>query len=162
MGFDCGFDIYPRLDPAKETDKRAYREFLDEVINTYKDANDKEGGREDGKVLQLPEDPGGRLSSKLYITFMVGEWPRMPASPERCNYFLRFSSKVSGRLTQCAEPYIRGVHRIARRHFGSEDPTKRSGYYNWSEVYEADEKLKALASGQEQVGQSANGGEGQL
>ncbi|KAK3935954.1 hypothetical protein QBC46DRAFT_346097 [Diplogelasinospora grovesii] len=73
MGFDCGFDIFP---------------------NTY----DEERRREDGKVLQLPGDRGIFLS-KHYIQLMVGECPKMPANPDLCDYFLRFSSKVSGGLT---------------------------------------------------------------
>jgi hypothetical protein len=51
-------------------------------------------------------------SDKVYIWFMIGE------CPDRCDYFLRFSSKISGRLTTPAEPYIRSVHKIAKKHFG--------------------------------------------
>ncbi|KAK4040563.1 hypothetical protein C8A01DRAFT_35426 [Parachaetomium inaequale] len=97
----------------------------------------------------------------------------MPANPERCDYFLRFSSKVSGGLTQCTEPYIRSVHLIAEKYFGvrahwwhelndlDEDPRKWMGCYGWSEVNEADRKLEALGTGQEQGGQSGNDGDGQ-
>ncbi|KAK3364352.1 hypothetical protein B0T25DRAFT_426466, partial [Lasiosphaeria hispida] len=75
------------------------------------------GGREDGEVLQLPGDTG-TFPNKHYILFMVGECPSMPAKPDCCDYFLRFSFKISGRLTACAEPYIRDVHLIAKNHFG--------------------------------------------
>lgn len=91
---------------------------------------------------------------KFHIWFMVGECPRMPSNPARCNYFLRFSSKVSGGLTTAAEPYIRDVHKIAERHFGSrvhfwhelnetEDERQR-GCYNWREVHAARKELMEL------------------
>lgn len=161
MGFGCGFDIFPRLDAANEAEKRAYQEFLDDIVNIYIFAYEKDGIRKDGKVLEFPEDSGG-LPSKGYIQFMVGECPSMPANPERCDYFLRFSSKISGSVTACAEPYIRGVYRIAKKHFGdrvrgwhemnemAEDPREWNGYYDWSEVREADRKLRALEAEQEQ------------
>ncbi|RYP25149.1 hypothetical protein DL765_000030 [Monosporascus sp. GIB2] len=156
MGFDCGFDIFPELEPT-EANKRAYQAFLDEIVDTYQNVYDKEGGREDGKVLQLPEDLGG-FPNKHYIQFMVGECPRMPANPDCCDYFLRFSSKVSGRLTACAEPYIKDVHQIAKKYFGDRvhfwhelnesGDEKQWGYYSWSEIYDAYEKLRALETGQ--------------
>lgn len=170
MGFDCGFDIFPRLDADNEADTCAYREFLDEIVSTYESAYVKDGRREDGKVLQLPDHSGDfqLFSSKEYIQFMVGECPRMPASPVRCDYFLRFSSKVSGGITACAEPYIKGVYRIAKKHLGdrvrwwhemnqmAEDPRKWRGYYDWSEVHEADRKLRALEAEQEKGWESGN------
>jgi hypothetical protein len=172
MGFDCGFDIFPRLDPANESDKRVYREFLDEIIDTYKDAYDTEGRRDDGKVLLLPGDPERGFRREDYIYFMVGECPRMPENPERCDYFLRFSSKVSGSLTQCAEPYIRSVSKIAKKHFGdrvhswhelndlADDPRKWMGCYDWSTIHEADEKLRALGTGQGDGGEPGSDADG--
>ncbi|KAK3898782.1 hypothetical protein C8A05DRAFT_46997 [Staphylotrichum tortipilum] len=159
MGFDCGFDIYPRLNPSNAADKQAYQAFLDDIMATYQDAHDSEGRREDGKVLQMPGDPDGKFYDKSYIYFMVGEWPRIPANAERCDYFLRFSSKVSGQLSACAEPYLRGVHQMAKQRFGvrvhwwhelndeAEDDRKWRGYYSWTEVYAASDELKALEAG---------------
>jgi hypothetical protein len=173
MGFDCGFDIFPTLDAADEADQRAYRGFLDEIVDKYQDVYDKEGRRKDGKVLQLPGDLGGNFSSNDYIFFMVGECPKMPANPERCDYFLRFSSKVSGSLTACAAPYIRNVHLIAKKYFGDrvhwwhglneldEDSRKCWGYYDWLAVHEADKKLRALGTAEGPGSQSGNDGDGQ-
>lgn len=160
MGFDCGFDIHPRLSPSNPADKQAYQAFLDDIIATYQSTYDSEGCREDGKVLQLPGDPAGIFAEDNYcISFMVGECPSMPARAERCDYFLRFSSKVSGRLW-CAEPYIRAVYRMAKRRFGgrvhwwdelndlAEDEREWGGFYNWTEVYAASKELKALEAGE--------------
>jgi hypothetical protein len=116
MGFDCGFDIYPRLE-ATASNKETYRRFLDEIIRTYENVYDKEGRTTDGKVLDIP--PNSHHSDNIYIWFMVGECPHIPANPDRCDYFLRFSSKVSGHLTTPAKPYITSVYKITKKYFGS-------------------------------------------
>jgi hypothetical protein len=157
MGFDCGFDIYPRLETTA-SNKETYRRFLDEIIRTYENVYDKEGRMTDGKVLDIPIN--SHHSDKIYIWFMVGESPHIPGNPNRCDYFLRFSSKVSGRLKTPAEPYIRSVYKIAKKYFGSRvhfwhemDETgdeRQWGYYDWQEVHDADRKLRELETGQEQ------------
>lgn len=78
----------------------------------------------------------------------------MPSNPDRCEYFLRFSSKVSGRLTAPARPYILNVYKIAKRHFGSRvhfwhemnetGDERQWGYYGWQEVHDAKKKLREL------------------
>ena len=156
MGFDCGFDIYPRLE-ATASNKETYRRFLDEIIRTYENVYDKEGRMTDGKVLDIP--PNSHHSDKIYIWFMVGECPHIPGNPDHCDYFLRFSSKVSGRLTTPAEPYIRSVYQIAKKYFGSRvhfwhemtetGDERQWGYYDWQEVHDADRKLRELETGQE-------------
>ena len=74
MGFDCGFDIYPRLE-ATASNKQTYRQFLDDVIRTYENVYDEAGRRTDGRILEIPtaSDHG----DKCYIRFMVGECPHM-------------------------------------------------------------------------------------
>jgi hypothetical protein len=103
MGFDCGFDIYLRLE-ANDSNKQTYRQFIEEIVQTYKDVYDEEGRRTDGKVLQLSEDSDHPDS--MHVSFMVGECPRIPYNHNHCDRFLRFSSKVSGNLTAPAKPYI--------------------------------------------------------
>jgi hypothetical protein len=88
-----------------------------ELIRIYGNVYDKEGRMTDGKVLDIPTN--SHHSDKIYIWFMVGECLHMPSNSDRCDYFLRFSSKVSGRLTTPAELYIRSVYQIAKKHFGS-------------------------------------------
>ncbi|RSM00581.1 hypothetical protein CEP52_009045 [Fusarium oligoseptatum] len=101
MGFDRGFDIYPRLEVTPEN-KEAYQRFLNEIIDTYKDTYDQRGIRTDSKVLEMPKDSDN--PDRAYIMFMVGECPHMPSSPDHCDHFLRFSSKISGSLTAPARP----------------------------------------------------------
>ncbi|UPK91944.1 hypothetical protein LCI18_002879 [Fusarium solani-melongenae] len=154
MGFDCDFDIYPRLEVTPEN-KAAYQRFLDEIIDIYKDTYDPRGRRDDGKVLEMPTD-SDHLDhfDKVNICFMVGECPHMPSDPERCNYFLRFSSKVSGGLTTPAEPYIRSEYKIAKEDFGSRvhswhelretGDERQWGWYDWQQIHDAEKELREL------------------
>lgn len=159
MGYDCGFDISPKLEVTTEN-KQVYQQFLDEIIETYQDVYDDEGRRDDGKILDLPNS--SKYSQKNLIQLMIGECPNMPSSPEWCNYFLRFSSKISGRLTTPAEPYIRAAHQIAKKHFGSRvhfwhelyegEEQKQYGIYGWDEVNAASRELRELGSENDQSG----------
>ena len=151
MGFDCGFDIFPRLD-ANDSNKEAYRQFVEEIIQTYENTYDKEGRRTDGKVLQTPIMSD--CDDSIYVSFMVGECPRIPYNHDHCDHFLRFSSKVSGHLTTPAKPYIISVHKIAKKYFGSRvhywhelcetEDERQWGCYSWQEVHDADTNLKNL------------------
>ncbi|KAH6617364.1 hypothetical protein F5144DRAFT_391346 [Chaetomium tenue] len=158
MGIDCGFDMFPRLDAGNASDRQAYREFLDEIVETYGDAYEEKGS-DVIKVLRLPaRDSGAEFPTNTYIYFRVGEGPKMPASPKRCNYFLRFSSKISGRQGH-AEPYIDGVYLIAQKHFGArvkwwhelndsgEDSRKWRGYYNWRRTTSGQGLFQGLSAG---------------
>lgn len=180
MGFDCGFDVCPRLEPTPEN-QETYRRFLDEIIERWQGVYDPGGCREDGKILEMPGEVSEHAKMECgrdqYIYFMVGECPGMPARPENCNFFLRFSSKVSGSLTAQARPYIGAVYLIAKAHFGSErvhfwhemnehdlgGPTQ-NGYYNWTQVYDARKEMRALLAKERegdvpQVAESLNPGE---
>lgn len=154
MGFECGFDVYPRLE-ANEPNKEAYRQFVEEIIQTYENTYDEGGRRTDGKVLEIPTDSDHH--DNVYVSFMVGECPHIPYNHDRCDYFLRFSSKVSGHLTTPAKPYIISVHKIAKKYFGSRvhfwhdlcetEDERQWGCYDWQEVHDADTKLRELESG---------------
>ena len=108
MGIDCGFDIYPPLERTKANQEQ-YELFLRKVLDTYGPPNGD--GAEQGdsnSVVRVNAE-----SEESYIEFEVGEYPQLP---RQCDHFLRFSSKVSGR--SLAEPYIRGVYKIAKQRLG--------------------------------------------
>ncbi|KAH7070216.1 hypothetical protein FB567DRAFT_598482 [Paraphoma chrysanthemicola] len=163
MGFDCGFDIYPRLE-ANESNKEAYGRFLEEITKKYENVHDKKGRRADGKILTTNCDDSAKPMDmdSIYIWFMVGECPRIPKSPEHCTYFLRFSSKVSGSLTTPAESYIKDVYKIAKTYFGSRvrfwhelnefgTEQQQYGYYDWNDIHDADKQLEALGTEAQQL-----------
>lgn len=65
------------------------------IIHMYGDVyNKKEGGQIDGKVLDVPT--GSDHPGRVLIQFMIGDCPYMPRDPKRCDYFLRFGSKILG------------------------------------------------------------------
>jgi hypothetical protein len=143
MGIDCGFDIYPPLERTKANQEQ-YELFLREVLDTYgpRDSDDAEQGN-GGSVVCVNAE-----SEESYIDFEVGEHPHLP---RRCEHFLRFSSKISGR--SLAEPYIRGVCKIAKRWLGHRvyfwheinefgPHIRHSGCYNWNEIHAARRKIR--------------------
>ncbi|KAL3294521.1 SET domain-containing protein 5 [Colletotrichum asianum] len=156
MGYDCGFDIYPQLE-ATERNIEKYERFRNAIIRKYENAFDPGSRHPDGKVLDILKESGSDFGTNYNISFLVGEIPHMPYAAQRCNYFLRFSSKVSGQLAAPAEPYIRQVFGIAKKYFGDrvrfwhdldEDISKDDcyGYYEWQEVIDAEEELRRLSN----------------
>jgi hypothetical protein len=142
MGIDCGFDIYPPLERTKANQEQ-YELFLREVLDVYgpRDGDDAEYG-DGGSVVRVNAE-----SEESYIDFEVGEHPHLP---RWCEHFLRFSSKISGR--SLAEPYIRGVYKIAKQRLGDRvyfwhemnefgPHIRHSGCYNWSEIHAARKKI---------------------
>jgi hypothetical protein len=129
------------------------------MLKKYGDVYDKKGRRPDGKILTTSVDVLATSMDvdSVYIWFIVGECPHIPKSPEHCDYFLRFSSKVSGSLTAPTESYINDVYEIAKTHFGSrvrfwhelnEFGTVRQqyGYCSWNDIHDAERKLKYLGT----------------
>lgn len=102
MGYDCGFELHPRLTNSA-ADQELHARFVVELFRTYED--------EDDRAMVSRQGPKG-----AYIVFEVGEHPWIPYNGE---YFLPFSSKVSGGLTREAEAYIKRICRIARKYFGA-------------------------------------------
>lgn len=149
MGYDFGFDIYPQLE-ATERNIEKYERFRNAIIRKYENAFDPGSHRPDGKVLDILKELGSDFGTNYNISFLVREIPHMPYAAQRCNYFLRFSSKVSGRLTTPAEPYIRQVFGIGKKYFWDrvrfwhdleEDISKEDcyGYHEWQELNDAEE-----------------------
>lgn len=121
MGIDAGFDMVPRLSRGV-VDRQNWNRFIDIVKEHYKN---------DTQVEFKPN----------YIVFKAGEHPRLPLE---CHKFLRFSSKIPGRIaaTTKAESYIDTVTRIARVNFGSRVQYWNEGvdqrrHYDWHEVHES-------------------------
>ncbi|KAF7546917.1 hypothetical protein G7Z17_g8094 [Cylindrodendrum hubeiense] len=150
MGIDCGFDIYPPLERT-DANKTRYELFLCEVLEAYglhlDDRTNPTVVADSDNVVRV-----NAASECSYIEFMVGEHPRIP---RRCQHFLRFSSKVSGRSV--AEPHIRIVYKIARQHLGDRvyfwhesnefgACILQRGCYNWNEIRAAERRIGELGS----------------
>jgi hypothetical protein len=111
MGYSFGFDIQPPLDPIHQINQDQYGRFIVELLDQY----DCDDGSLEQIACLVPRGTGA------YIEFEVGGRPAIPANPEMCQYFLRFSSRISGKQTQAAEPaVVRDVYRIAQGMFGEE------------------------------------------
>ena len=123
MGFDCGFDMVPRLENTEKDNKRRST-FLDEVRALYE------------------QDPVFQLRAN-FIEFEVGEHPLLPFEGHK---FLRFSSKISSASTGAAETYIRQVCRLARKHFGSQIQFWHELNEDYVSAYDWNEVRKSIKS----------------
>jgi hypothetical protein len=124
MGIDAGFDMVPRL--AKDAvDRHNWATFIGFIQEHYKD---------DDQVETKPN----------YILFKAGEHPMLPFEGHK---FLRFSSKITGRIASESrvEYYIHTVIRIAKIHFGSHVRCwMEVGHYNWSDVNDSIKSYKQV------------------
>jgi hypothetical protein len=154
MGFDCGFDIYPALEPTPSNQEK-YEHFIQEVMQTYSldDANPDSYLDSAERPAKLVSKPHGAI-----LEFKVGEYPFMPYNAHLCNYFLRFSSKVSSTSTELAEPFLEGVYKIAKRRFGSRvkwwhemdewgTKVQMYGFYDWTEIHRVRKELEIVLNG---------------
>ena len=113
--------MVPRLTRGL-VDRHNWDDFIRSILEMY------EG---DDKVEVKPN----------YIEFKAGEHPRLPFEGHK---FLRFSSKITGRIAYetGVENYIRAVTGMAKLHFGSRifswyEGDGPWGYYSWNEVNES-------------------------
>ena len=135
----CGFDIHPKLEPTEEN-KATYKKFIDQVIQTYKDTKDELCWGKDGYVLSVPGEPGS--VDNVHVRFVISnEQPRIPANPERCDYFMRCYCKVMGEPDRAGEQYVWGVRNIAKKYFG---PRVHSWTYKNKPPKETDKWLWAF------------------
>jgi hypothetical protein len=114
MGMDAGFDMVPHLSKGV-VDRHNWDRFYEGDI-------------------QVEVKPN-------YILFRAGEHPRLPFEGHK---FLRFSSKITGRIAsaQGVENFIETVASIAKIHFGSRvqdwnEVADQHGAYGWDEVRES-------------------------
>ncbi|KAK7424096.1 hypothetical protein QQX98_000706 [Neonectria punicea] len=121
MGVDAGFDMVPRLTKAA-VDQEVWERFIRSVKEHYEDDD--------------------RVEIKTnYLLFKVGEHPKLPFEGHK---FLRFSSKISGRIATESKvmDYIQTVYLLAKVDFGTRvrkwsEYSDQYGHYGWAEVNES-------------------------
>ena len=118
---DAGFDMVPHLSKGV-VDRHNWDRFINTIKSHY------EGH------IQVEVKPN-------YILFRAGEHPRLPFEGHK---FLRFSSKITGRIASATgvENFIATVTSIAQAHFGSRvqdwnEVADQHGAYGWNEVRES-------------------------
>jgi hypothetical protein len=140
MGVDEGFDIYPAL---KSSCQPLYDEFLIEILQKYEDAVHPVTGE---TLIRIVGEPG---AEDAHIYFQFGEGAIIPY---RCEYFLRFSSKLVRHDPEVAK-YLREVYMIAKEYFcdieywleGGQSYTyhaSETAPHDWRDVHKARQKLK--------------------
>ncbi|KAK0629491.1 hypothetical protein B0T17DRAFT_479046, partial [Bombardia bombarda] len=134
MGWDAGFDMVPALSKGI-VDSQNWGRFIDHTQKIYKD---------DPQVEVKPN----------YIEFKAGEHPCLPLEGQK---FLRFSSKVTGRIASTTNVwmYIRAVLKVSRLHFGSRvqswyEGDDQWGHYNWLDVQKSIRSYRQVSAGRAQ------------
>lgn len=133
MGFDCGFDISPCLEPSNEEQADKWARFVAAVLGHYEDI---ETDHSDTVIIHTG-----------FIEFNVGEHPLLPYDGTK---FRHFSSKISGGFTHEALPVIGQVCQLAKENFGDRiffwheciaDERNEHGvkdmFYGWTEVQDS-------------------------
>ncbi|RKK28818.1 hypothetical protein BFJ63_vAg6007 [Fusarium oxysporum f. sp. narcissi] len=140
--FECGFSIYPPLPPTPSNHFH-YALFLSRLRTTFSHRNHPS------------------ISNPLLITdadsafyyFTLPKYPKIPANPEHCNYFLSFrlSFGNGGLPRDVAVSHIMEVFFIAKEYFVERvrcwhemHRMRRNGYYTPTVVEEAEEEVRKL------------------
>ncbi|KAH8197076.1 hypothetical protein TruAng_008746 [Truncatella angustata] len=119
MGIDAGFDMVPRLSRGTE-DCLKWNNFID-LVKQFYDADEQ---------VEIGTHA---------IKFKAGEHPSLPVEGHK---FLRFSSKVSGRIARetGVEAFIQKVTIMAKASFGAriqfwDESDDQLGFYDWTSVH---------------------------
>ncbi|KAF5575923.1 set 5 [Fusarium pseudocircinatum] len=144
--YECGFSIYPPLPPTP-SNQSLYALFLTR--------------------LTFSSQTHPSISKPLLITdtdtafyyFALPKYPKIPANPEHCNYFLSFrlSFGNGGLPRNVAVAQVLEVFVIAKEYFGERVRywngmlrmrcNKQWGYYTLGDVEEAEKEVKRLCRG---------------
>ncbi|KAK8030357.1 hypothetical protein PG990_000091 [Apiospora arundinis] len=127
MGADAGFDMVPRLGLGAE-DAQKWALFITKIKDAYADDAQVEFGQHQ-------------------IEFKAGEHPTLPLHGQ---HFLRFGSKVTGRIASetGVHAYIGVVRGLATQVFGTRirrwsELNDTFGFYDWRDVYESARNAEA-------------------
>ncbi|EXM28890.1 hypothetical protein FoTM2_001690 [Fusarium oxysporum f. sp. vasinfectum] len=143
--FECGFSIYPPLPPTPSNHFH-YALFLSRLRTTFSPRNHPSTSN---PLLITDAD-------SAFYYFTLPKYPKIPANPEHCNYFLSFrlSFGNGGLPRDVAVSHVMEVFVIAKEYFGERVRSwngmhrmrrnKQWGYYTPTDVEEAEEEVRKL------------------
>ncbi|KAF5551564.1 set 5 [Fusarium phyllophilum] len=146
--YECGFSIYPPLPPTP-SNQSLYALFLARLRTTFSSRTYPSTS----KPLLITN------TDTAFYYFTLPMYPKIPANPEHCNYFLSFRlSFGNGSLPrEVAVAHVLEVLVIAKECFGERVRywngmhrmrcNKQWGYYTLADVEEAEKEVKRLCRG---------------
>ncbi|CVL02986.1 uncharacterized protein FPRN_00164 [Fusarium proliferatum] len=107
--YECGFSIYPPL-PQTPSNQSLYALFLARLRTAFSSRTHPSTS----KPLLIAD------ADTAFYYFMLPKYPKIPANPEHCNFFLSFClSFGNGGLPQeVAVAHVLEVFVIAKEYFG--------------------------------------------
>ncbi|KAF4415162.1 set 5 [Fusarium acutatum] len=145
--FECGFSIYPPL-PQTPSNQSLYALFLARLRTTFSSPFNPSTAK---PLLITDAD-----STFYYFTFP--KYPKIPANPEHCNYFLSFrlSFGNGGLPREVAVSHVLEILVIGKEYFGERVRYwngmhrmrcyKQWGYYTLADVEEAEAEVGKLCT----------------
>jgi hypothetical protein len=146
--YECGFSIYPPLSPTP-FNQSLYALFLARLRTTFS----SQVHPSTSKPLLITD------ADAAFYYFTLPKFPKIPANPEHCNYFLSFrlSFGDGGLPREVAVAHVLEVLVIAKECFGGRVKywngvhrmrcNKQWGYYTLADVEEAETEVKNLYKG---------------
>ncbi|KAF5706211.1 set 5 [Fusarium mundagurra] len=143
--FECGFSVYPPLPPTP-SNQSLYALFLARLRTTFPSQTHPSTTK---PLLITDADPA-------FYYFALPKYPKIPAHPEHCNYFLSFRLGFGngGLPRETAVAHVLEVLVIAKECFGERVRywngmhrmrcNKQWGYYTLGDVEEAEKEVKRL------------------
>ncbi|KAM0405218.1 hypothetical protein ACHAQC_000295 [Fusarium culmorum] len=164
LEFDCGFSVYPPLDPNDPNTIDLYKIFLTTVSAKFEGRVEPSALSADKRILITPETPRpdhasiSPTNAAAFYCFMLHGLPKIPADAAHCDKFLGFSLSFrhnDGWSKETVEEYLREVYVIAVNHFGDRvrywhglygrRSNKQWGYYTRADIDAAEDLVgKAL------------------
>ncbi|KAI1012678.1 hypothetical protein LB504_008449 [Fusarium proliferatum] len=143
--FECGFSIYPPLPPTP-SNQSLYALFLARLRTTFPSRTHPSTF----KPLLITD------ADTAFYYFTLPKYPKIPANPEHCNFFLSFclSFGNGGLPREVAVSHVLEVLAIAKEYFGERVRywngmhrmrcNKQWGYYTLADVKEAEAEVRKL------------------
>nr|RBQ88952.1 hypothetical protein FVER53263_09814 [Fusarium verticillioides] len=145
--YECGFSIYPPLPPTP-FNQSLYALFLARLRTTFS-----------SRLHPFTSKPlliADADADAAFYYFTLPKFPKIPANPEHCNYFLSFrlSFGDGGLPLEVAVAHVLEVLVIAKECFGERVRywngmhrmrcNKQWGYYTLGDVEEAEKEVRKL------------------
>ncbi|CZR35696.1 uncharacterized protein FPRO_00181 [Fusarium proliferatum ET1] len=146
--FECGFSIYPPL-PLTPSSQSLYALFLARLRTKFSSRTHPSTS----KPLLITD------ADTAFYFFTFPKYPKIPANPEHCNFFLSFclSFGNGGLSREVAVSHVLEVLAITKEYFGERVRywngmhrmryNKQWGYYTLKDVEEAEAEVKRLCMG---------------
>ncbi|RGP60807.1 set protein 5 [Fusarium sporotrichioides] len=161
LEFDCGFSVYPPLDPNDPSTIDLYNTYLATLSTKFEGRVEPSALSVDKRILITPATPRpdhasiSPTNAAAFYCFMLPGLPKIPADAAHCDKFLGFSLAFrheAGWTKETVEEYVWEVYVVAVDHFGDRvrywhglygrRSNKQWGYYSRADIENAEDLVR--------------------